>query len=84
METAAFKTAVEELDTLAGQERTAIMCSEAVWWNCHRSLVADYLKSMGWKVMHIMGIEKETEHPYTSPAKIVDGRLNYTKFESLF
>ena len=39
METAAFKKAVKELEDLAFKERTAYMCSEAVWWRCHRSLV---------------------------------------------
>jgi uncharacterized protein (DUF488 family) len=84
METTVFKTAIESLEMLAGEQRTAIMCSEAVWWRCHRSLVADYLKCSGWKVMHIMGPGKEEEHPYTSPAKIVGGKLNYSKFDSLF
>ena len=28
---------------------TAIMCAEAVWWRCHRSLISDYLKARGWK-----------------------------------
>ena len=54
------------------------MCSEAVWWRCHRSLVSDYLKRKGWKVMHIMNENKSEEHPYTSPAKIIDGKLDYT------
>jgi hypothetical protein len=40
-------------------------------------MVSDYLKSKGWKVMHIMAIEKEEEHPYTSPAKIVNEQLSY-------
>ena len=53
------------------------MCSEAVWWRCHRSLVSDYLKMNGWTVMHIMGIAKADEHPYTAPARILNGKLNY-------
>jgi len=53
------------------------MCSEAVWWRCHRSMASDYLKASGWKVMHIMGVRKAEEHPYTAPARIVNGKLNY-------
>jgi len=79
METADFKQGIKKLEELAAQYRTAYMCSEAVWWRCHRSLVSDYLKWKGWDVMHIMNENKSEEHPYTSPAKIVDGRLDYQK-----
>ena len=78
METGEFKKGISRLEDLALQFRTAYMCSEAVWWRCHRSLVSDFLKWKGWKVMHIMGENKSEEHPYTSPAKIVDGQLSYT------
>jgi uncharacterized protein (DUF488 family) len=77
METSAFKNGVEELIQRASHLRTAYMCSEAVWWRCHRSLISDYLKVQGWKVMHIMSAGKAQEHPYTSPAKIVHGALTY-------
>jgi len=77
METEDFKIGIEELEAVAKKQRTAYMCSEAVWWRCHRSMVSDYLKSEGWKVMHIMSAGKEVEHPYTAPAKIVNGRLTY-------
>jgi uncharacterized protein (DUF488 family) len=77
METGAFKDGISELVTIALKLRTAYMCSEAVWWRCHRSMVADYLKIRGWKVMHIMGIGKAEEHSYTAPARIANGELNY-------
>lgn len=77
METSVFKEGIKELEMVALTQRTAYMCSEAVWWRCHRSMVSDYLKVHGWKVMHIMGIGKEDEHPYTAPARIVDGQLSY-------
>ena len=79
MGTDTFKYGIEELVKLALERRTAFMCSEALWWRCHRSLVSDYLKLHGWKVMHIMGIHKTTEHPYTAPARIVNNELNYEK-----
>ncbi len=78
METTEFKTGIEELERLATNERVAYMCSEAVWWRCHRALVSDYLKVRGWEVLHIMAIDKSIEHPYTSPAHPVQGDLFYT------
>lgn len=84
MQTGDFKNWIEKLEEVAIEHRTAYMCSEAVWWRCHRSLVSDYLKWKGWKVMHIMGENKSEEHPYTSPAKIIDGKLSYQKEQTLF
>ena len=81
METDTFKEGITVLEKLALEQRTAYMCSEAVWWRCHRSMVSDYLKAAGWKVWHIMGIEKAEEHPYTAPASIVNGVLSYVKGE---
>ncbi len=69
MDTSEFKDAVAMLEAAAAQRPTAYMCSEAVWWRCHRALVSDHLKSEGWQVMHIMDIGKATEHPYTGPAR---------------
>lgn len=77
METETFKDGIIELEKVALRIPTAYMCSEAVWWRCHRSMVSDYLKAEGWKVMHIMGVGKATEHPYTQPARIVKGTLTY-------
>lgn len=81
MESPEFKQGIEELLEVSAAKRTAIMCAEALWWRCHRSLISDYLKSIGVEVIHIAD-EKRTEvHPYTSAAKIVEGKLNY---EGLF
>src|SRR5205809_7560805 len=56
METEQFQKAIQRLlDVAAGTGPTAIMCAEAVWWRCHRSLVADYLKVRGVEVLHILG-----------------------------
>ena len=77
METAVFKEGIQELENSALKKRTAYMCSEAVWWRCHRSMVSDYLKVRSWKVMHIMSPGKAEEHPYTQPARIVNGELSY-------
>jgi uncharacterized protein (DUF488 family) len=83
METEEFRKGVEHLLALAGKTgQTAIMCAEAVWWRCHRSLISDYLKSRGVEVMHILDANKTEAHPFTSAACIVNGRLNYER-ESL-
>jgi uncharacterized protein (DUF488 family) len=55
----------------------AIMCAEAVWWRCHRSLIADYFKARGVEVLHVLGANKVEPHPYTSAARIVNGELSY-------
>ena len=77
METDEFKNGIAELESIACKYQTAIMCSEAVWWRCHRSMIADYLKAEGWKVVHIINDKKAEEHPYTAPAKIIKGKLFY-------
>jgi uncharacterized protein (DUF488 family) len=79
METEEFREAIRQLEIMATVERVAYMCAEAVWWRCHRALVSDYLKAHGWKVIHIMGKGKGTEHPYTSPARPYQGELFYIK-----
>ena len=77
METAEFYAGIERLLDLARRKRTALMCAEAVWWRCHRSLIADYLKVQGVQVRHIMGNNKTVPHPYTSAASVHDGVLSY-------
>ena len=77
METEAFQDGVEHLLGIARAGRTAIMCSEAVWWRCHRSMIADYLKARGCQVFHILSMSKVQSHPYTSAATLVDGQLSY-------
>lgn len=82
METPAFAMGMAALQQLASQKRTAYMCSEAEWWRCHRSMVSDQLKCIGWRVLHILDIGSLQEHPYTKPAKIVNGQLSYHSDES--
>jgi len=77
METADFQKGIETLLELALKQRPAIMCAEALWWRCHRSLIADYLKAREVEVIHIMSAGKSESHPYTSAARIIDGRLSY-------
>lgn len=78
METDSFKKGFNQLKDLAEKKNTAIMCAEAVWWRCHRSLISDALKAQKWKVFHIMGFHQQSEHPFTDPAKMINGELNYS------
>ncbi len=72
-----FAVGLDELAALACGLRTAIMCSEALWWRCHRSLIADVLTVAGFVVFHITAPGRSTPHPMTGPARIVGGRLTY-------
>jgi uncharacterized protein (DUF488 family) len=78
METSEFVAGIERLKELARNKRTALMCAEAVWWRCHRGLIADYLKAEGTEVVHILGATQSEAHPYTSAAHLVAGRLTYS------
>jgi uncharacterized protein (DUF488 family) len=68
---------LEELQRLADERSTAIMCSEAVWWRCHRRIIADYLLLRGRKVFHLMGADRVEEASMTPAAREQDGRLTY-------
>lgn len=72
-----FGAGLARLIEMAGERPTAIMCAEALWWQCHRGLIADALKVRGARVLHIAGDRAPAEHPYTSAASVVDGRLSY-------
>jgi uncharacterized protein (DUF488 family) len=72
-----FEEAMERLLALAREKRLAVMCAESLWWQCHRALISDYAKAQAVRVWHIMGPGKVEEHPYTSAANLVEGRLSY-------
>jgi uncharacterized protein (DUF488 family) len=77
METDEFEGGIKALLEVSRDARTSVMCAESVWWKCHRSLIADYLKAAGHTVIHIINEKKTEEHPFTSAARIVDGKLSY-------
>ena len=58
-------------------QRTAVMCAEALWWRCHRGLIADVLKWQGFEVIHLLGPGSSSPHPYTSAASFSLGSLSY-------
>jgi uncharacterized protein (DUF488 family) len=77
IETAEFAAGLDELLGLAARRRTAIMCAEVLWWRCHRALIADVLTVRGIEVVHILDEAHAVAHPYTSAARVRDGRLSY-------
>jgi uncharacterized protein (DUF488 family) len=50
METPEFEEGIAELSQIASKSATAIMCAEAVYWRCHRSMIADFLKSKAFRL----------------------------------
>jgi uncharacterized protein (DUF488 family) len=81
--TDAFRAGLAELQSLARERVTAIMCAEAVWWRCHRRIIADYLLARGIPVAHIMGPGKITPATPTPGAQpLADGRVLYPGFDS--
>lgn len=77
METEEFTESIQDLEKIASEKTTVIMCAEVLWWRCHRSMISDDLKSEGWTVIHILSHTKTEEHHYTAPAKIINGKLSY-------
>jgi uncharacterized protein (DUF488 family) len=53
------------------------MCAEAVWWRCHRRLIADVLTLRGIQVIHIIDAKHASPHTHSLPALIVNGQLTY-------
>jgi uncharacterized protein (DUF488 family) len=72
-----FAQGLSQLIQLPSQARTAIMCAEAVWWRCHRSMIADALSVRGIEVVHILDAKHSVVHPMTSPARVVGVTLTY-------
>jgi uncharacterized protein (DUF488 family) len=75
--TDAFAEGLDRLMRLAGERPTAIMCSEAVWWRCHRRIIADYLLRHGRAVMHLMGKDRVDPARMTSAARKQGRHLIY-------
>jgi uncharacterized protein (DUF488 family) len=68
--TAAFRAGLDALVALAGERTAAIMCAEAVWWRCHRRIIADHLLARGIPVAHIMGPGKIVPATLTPGARL--------------
>jgi uncharacterized protein (DUF488 family) len=72
-----FVEGLERLLALSAQESCAIMCAEAVWWRCHRRLIADHLIARGRCVRHILAPSRIEEAKMTSAAVAAENGLTY-------
>jgi uncharacterized protein (DUF488 family) len=77
METEQFMEGIGQLLQLGENGKVALMCAENLNWRCHRSMIADLLKSKGIEVTHIFDGKHTQEHDYTKCARIIDGHLTY-------
>ncbi len=77
MQTPAFEAALDGLIEMARTTATAIMCAEAVWWRCHRSLVADALVVRGVDVLHVTSTAAPSPHQLNPMAQVAGGRITY-------
>lgn len=77
MATPAYRVAFDGLASLARTRRVALMCAEALWWRCHRSMLADEFTLRGWQVHHILGARELAAHAFRVPAWLIDGHVAY-------
>jgi uncharacterized protein (DUF488 family) len=77
METEEFRRGVDNLLEFAGRSRTVLMCAEAVWWQCHRQLLADALLARGVPVCHILPGGEAKPHRMSEFAKLTGEGLRY-------
>lgn len=74
---AAFTHALQTLIEQANVERCVLMCAEAVWWRCHRRIIADHLLARGVPVLHILGEHDIVAATLTTGAQILNGDVVY-------
>lgn len=77
MQTEEFAAGLEELLSYAARGATAVMCAEAAWWRCHRSLLADALVVRGVTVLHIRSMDSADEHQLCDFARTDGHRITY-------
>jgi len=73
----AFHEGLARLLEIGRQQRCVLMCAEAVWWRCHRRIIADYLLAAGETVLHITAPGKITPAQLTASAHRSSGALTY-------
>lgn len=75
-----FRSGLGRLHELGEVRRCAVMCAEALWWRCHRRIIADYLLVAGARVFHILGPDSVTPASLTKVATPQpDGALTYPR-----
>jgi uncharacterized protein (DUF488 family) len=71
------QAALSDLIQVVSGAPSAIMCSEGLWWQCHRRIVSDYMLLHGWEVIHVMPDGKPVAHRLTPFARILDQAISY-------
>jgi uncharacterized protein (DUF488 family) len=84
MQTEEFRQGIDELLKMAASRRAAIMCSESVFWRCHRRLVSDYVTANGGSVQHIFPNGTIKPHSMTEGADVENGTVTYPGPKTLF
>lgn len=80
MLTPAFRQGVDALRALAAERRVAIMCAELLWWNCHRSMISDFLVGVfGDEVVHIRDASHSDVHKLKKVATVHGQELIYDR-----
>jgi hypothetical protein len=82
LRTEEFAQGLDSLLHASKGRRTAIMCSELLWWRCHRRLIADVMLLCGWEVTHILGIGESSAHRLGPPAQVTPGGLSYAAHDA--
>jgi uncharacterized protein (DUF488 family) len=82
MQSAEFKTSLDELIAVGASKQTVIMCAEAVPWRCHRSLIGDALLVRGVEVMDIFDAKNCKPHKLTPFARVDGERITYPSDEA--
>lgn len=72
-----FRAGLDDLIRLGRDYRTAMMCSEAVWWRCHRRIIADHLIAAGGSVFHLMAPRRAEPACLSAGASVLDGTVTY-------
>jgi uncharacterized protein (DUF488 family) len=82
-DTEPFRDALNGLIERAAERRSAIMCAEALYWQCHRRLIADQLLVRGIEVLHIQSPTRTVAHVLPEFARLSDGRIIYDRGSQL-
>ncbi|MFN7144416.1 MAG: DUF488 family protein [Myxococcota bacterium] len=76
-----FRAGLAQLEALAEARPTAIMCAEALWWQCHRRIVTDWLLARGWEVWHVLDAKRGERARLTPFARVEAGEVRYPALE---
>jgi uncharacterized protein (DUF488 family) len=77
LDTPGFQAQATELERLAGEHTVCLLCAERDWRRCHRQILADWLVTRGWQVVHLLDPQTREPHRLSPTARVEAGRLSY-------